>query len=327
MMDEREPDAEHRRAQAAQWFARLKTVPVSKRTLEDFFEWRRDPANAEAFTRAESLWNETGRISDRPAILRLTQETYARGGTPVRQKRALRPIFGLAMAAVLAILVASWWIHRLGRVQDFATSTGEQKALALSDGSQVRLDTQTRLNARMERASRHVRLEQGQAMFEVAHDQKRPFRVEAGNVEVEATGTKFDVRFVNGVTHVALFEGGVDIRVNGREAVHLGPGEMWSSEPARGRKIMTMDARRASAWTQGRVIFDATPLSEAIAEINRYTPNKLVLAAPDRRHERISGSFTTGDPSGFLKAVSALLSLEIEKQPDGQFLLREPTSS
>lgn len=327
MMDEREPDAEHRRAQAAQWFARLKTVPVSRRTLEDFFDWRRDPANAEAFTQAESLWNETGRISDRPAILRLTEEAYALGGAPDRQRRSLRPVLGLAMAVVFAILVASWWISRSDQEQDFATVIGEQKALALSDGSQVRLDTQTRLNARMKRASRHIRLEQGRAMFDVAHDHDRPFRVEAGNVEVEATGTKFDVRFVNGVTHVALFEGGVDIKVNGREAVHLGPGQMWSSEPARAKKIMAMDARRASAWTQGRVIFDATPLSEAIAEINRYTPNKLVLAARGRSDERISGSFTTGDPSGFLKAVSAMLSLEIERQPDGQVLLRDPASS
>lgn len=323
MMNGHDPAAEHRRAQATQWFARLKSVPVSKGTLEDFFEWRRDPANAEAFAEVESLWTDSARVGDRPAILRLTAAAYARVGGSHGARRSLRPLLATGFCVLLAILVAGWWIFRPDRAEDFATVIGEQKALALSDGSSVRLDTQTRLNALMEDGARQIRLEQGQAMFDVAHDKARPFRVSAGDVEVEATGTRFDVRFVDGVTRVALFEGGVDIRVKGREAVHLSPGELWSSKPVHAQSVSSLDVRRASAWTQGRVIFDGTPLSEAIAEINRYTPNKLVLAASVRAHEPISGSFKTGDPSGFLKAVAALLSLDVDRQENGDFLLRE----
>jgi len=323
MMDEHDPSAAHRRAQAAQWFARLKSVPVSKGTLEDFFEWRREPANAEAFAEAESLWNDTARVGDRPAILRLTADAYARADTPVSCRRTVRPLLVMGMGVLLAVLVAGWWMFRSDRAQDFATVIGEQKALELSDGSQVRLDTETRLNARMEDGTRQIRLDRGQAMFQVAHDRARPFSVKAGDVEVEATGTKFDVRFVDGVTRVSLFEGGVDIRVEGRKTVRLSPGEMWSSQPSRAPSVTTLDVLRASAWTQGRVVFDATPLSEAIAEINRYTPNKVVLRDTARADDPISGSFKTGDPSGFLKAVGALLSLGVERQANGNFLLGE----
>ncbi|WP_422932296.1 FecR family protein [Sphingobium cupriresistens] len=322
-MDEHDPTAEHRRAQAAQWFARLKSLPVSKGTLEDFFDWRRDPANAEAFAEAESLWHDAGRQGDSPAILRLTAEAYARAGATPRPRRSMRSLLAIGAGVLFAMLVASWWIFQVDRPQQFATLTGEQRAVALSDGSQVRLDTETRLNTRMEDDTRQIRLDQGQAMFEVAHDRARPFRVKAGDVEVEATGTKFDVRFVDGVTRVSLFEGGVDIREAGRDVIHLSPGEMWSSKATRAASITSLDVRRASAWTQGRLIFEATPLSEAISEINRYTQNKVVLGATARAREPISGSFKTGDPSGFLKAVAALLSLDFERQENGTFLLRD----
>lgn len=327
MMDEHDPAQEHRRAQASQWLARLKSVPVSKGTLDAFFEWRRDPANAEAFAQAESLWNEIGRSGDRPALLRLTQEAYLRTGAGRKRGRSLRPLLAMGAGVMLAILVTGWWMFRSDRVEDFATLIGEQKALALADGSQIRLDTQTRLNARIESDARQIRMDHGQAMFEVAHDRTRPFLVKAGDVEVEATGTKFDVRFIDGVTTVALFEGGVDIRVNGSDRIHLTPGEMWSSRPDRAAGVSSVDTRRALAWTQGRVVFDATPLSDAIVEINRYTPHKVVLSASGRKNDPISGSFTTGDPSGFLKAVAALLLLDVEKRSDGGFVLRERSPS
>ena len=323
MMDDHDPTAERRRAQASQWFARLKSLPVSRGTLEDFFDWRRDPANAEAFAEAESLWHDAGRHGDSPAILRLTAEAYARAGATPRPRRSMRSLLAMGAGALFAMLVASWWIFHVDRPQQFATLTGEQRAVALSDGSQVRLDTQTRLNTQMKDDARQIRLDQGQAMFEVAHDRARPFRVKAGDVEVEATGTKFDVRFVDGVTRVSLFEGGVDIREAGRDVIHLSPGEMWSSKATHAARVSSLDVRRASAWTQGRLIFEATPLSEAIFEINRYTQNKVVLGATTRAREPISGSFKTGDPSGFLKAVAALLSLDFERQENGTFLLRD----
>lgn len=327
MMDEHDPAAEHRRAQATQWFARLKSVPVSKGTLEDFFEWRRDPANAEAFAQAEALWDDACRIGDRPAILRLTREAMPQGPADRRPIWGRRPLLALGAAVLLAVLVSSWWILNLDRTENFVTATGEQKALSLADGSHLRLDTETRLDAQLKRDEREIRLDHGQAMFEVAHDRARPFRVKAGDVEIEATGTRFDVRFVDGMTRVSLFEGGVDIRVDGQDTVRLSPGEVWDSRQNRSTAISPVDARRAAAWTQGRVVFDATPLDEAIAEMNRYTTKKLILAAPGRGVEPISGSFTTKDSSGFLKAVAALLSLRIDRQADGNVILREPSLS
>lgn len=321
MMDEQDPAAGQRREQATQWFARLKTVPVSKGTLEDFFEWRRDPANAEAFAEVEALWGEAARISARPAMLRLVGEAMARGHRP-RFRWPL--VSGLAFGAFLlvAVIADRWWMAEPAPSLDAATAVGEQRTFALSDGSQVRLNTDTRLDARLGASERRITLDRGEALFDVAHDGARPFLVSAGDVTVRATGTRFDIRHDSAGTLVQLFEGGVDIAVSGQPAAHLRPGQAWRSEGGAAQAIQRIDARRALAWTKGRVVFEATPLGDAVAEINRYTGQKVVLAAGGPANAPISGSFTTGDPDGFVKAVSAMLSLEVEHDPGGGFTLR-----
>lgn len=323
-MDDQDPADEQRRAQAAQWFARLKTVPVSRGTLESFFEWRKDPANAEAFAQAEQVWGEAGRIGATLAMLRLADAAMAREKRP-RARWPLVPAVMLGAGLLVALVAGSWHLFVRAPDLDIATAVGERRSLALSDGSQLQVNTDTRLDARLGRSERRIRIDEGEALFEVAHDRDRPFRVMAGDVEVVATGTRFDVRHVGGQTLVALFEGGVDISVAGRPAVRLQPGQQWRSDDPTATTRQRADAR-VTAWTQGRVVFDAMPLGQAVDEINRYTVDKVVLAARSRADAPISGSFTTADPSGFVKAVAAMLGLEVGGRAGGGFILREPAA-
>ena len=124
-MDEQDPAAGQRREQATQWFARLKSVPVSKGTLEAFFEWRRDPANAAAFAEVEALWGDAGRIGARPAMLRLVEEAMKRQHRP-RSRWPL--ISGLALGACLLFAVAAgrWWMADSSASLDAATVVGER---------------------------------------------------------------------------------------------------------------------------------------------------------------------------------------------------------
>jgi transmembrane sensor len=71
------------------------------------------------------------------------------------------------------------------------------------------------------------------------------------------------------------------------------------------------------------LVFDATPLGQAVDEINRYSTRKLRLATPARADDVISGSFKTGDTAAFAKAASAMLGLSVEQREDGGMTLRE----
>lgn len=325
MTNDEDALATERRAQAAQWYARLKSLPVSKGTLEAFFEWRRDPANAQAFAEAEQLWGDAGRIGARPAMLRLTQEAMARGikSKPHRRWPWIPVLMLAAGALVLALLLANWRMFEPSPETQVATAIGERRSLALDDGSQVEVNTDSQLHARLESDVRQVRLNRGEALFTVAHDPGRPFIVTAGNVEVRAIGTRFDVRLDEGETRVSLFEGGVEISMSGRPLVQLRAGQQWRSNARTLQPVRNVEADKALAWTQGRLVFDATPLGQAVDEINRYSARKLRLATPARADDVISGSFKTGDTAAFAKAASAMLGLSVEQREDGGMTLRE----
>ena len=86
--------------------------------------------------------------------------------------------------------------------------------MPLPDGSFASLNTASRVSVRFTPERRAVRLEEGEAWYQVAHDRARPFVVEAGPVRVQAVGTAFSVR---------RREGGVDVFGSGLRFIHGSP--------------------------------------------------------------------------------------------------------
>lgn len=304
-MDEDETAAERRRAEAAQWFARLKSVPVSQGTLRDFFAWRQQKLNAEAFVDAERFWNDANRLGDRPAILRAVVAAEARKVPSLRR----RPLYMIPVFAMAVTIIAVGAAHFLQGSHVLQTRTGELRTLALADGSRVQLNMETRLNVRYRPEIRQLALQSGEALFRVAHDTRRPFIVTAGDVSVTATGTQFDVMRWGDTVSVTLLQGRVIVRAPDGTSVGLSPGQQWRW-PRRPQTIRNVNAGNVIAWTQGRIVFDDTPLVEAVATVNRCGGKSVVLDAPAMASQRISGTFEAGDSQSFAAAVTALLPLQ-----------------
>lgn len=315
-MDEDDIAAERRRAEAAQWFARLKTLPVSQGTLTDFFAWRRHTQNAEAFADAERLWTEAGRLGDRPAIMRAVEAIMpARAAPRRRHVFLLVPAFALLLVGVL---VGISWLPFGGL--SFQTTSGEQRAVALEDGSRLELNSATKVRVRFSADARHLFLQRGEALFSVAHDTSRPFTVVAGDVAVTATGTRFDVSKLDRAIVVTLVEGHVSIRDGSGPLTWLAPGEQWRSDGG-DRQVRPVATANVVAWTQGRIVFDNTALADAIDQINRYGGKPITLDAPNMKDERISGTFEVSDPQSFAAAVAAFLPLQQRAGEDGHIHL------
>jgi len=318
-MDEDDIAAKRRHAEAAQWFARLKTLPVSHGTLKDFFAWRRERANAEAFEEAERFWSEAEKVGERPSILRAIETAEHR---PPRRPPFLTPFsWTLAAAAVVASLGLSWGGYVLlfgGR--NLVTGVGEQRVIALDDGSRLNLNTETRVNVRYGSEARHLVLKDGEAMFSVAKDKARPFVVTAGDVVVTATGTRFDVMLRDKRTVVTLVEGRVSVRAPDGTTTWLRPGEQWGWPPE-GPRVQNVKVDTVTAWTEGRLVFDNAALANAIGEVNRYGGVRVILDAPNLGSERLSGSFQVGDSESFVAAVTAFLPLRQQVDSRGRIHL------
>jgi len=211
---------------------------------------------------------------------------------------------GMAAAAVLG-----FGVYLMQRPDVYETPVGGHRALVLADGSRVTLNTASRIEVR----GRTVALRRGEALFEVAHKpDAAPFDVLTDQARIRVTGTRFNVRLKDGRTGVDLIRG--HVRVSGKgapqddeTATALEAGQ--AVEVATGGRVGPVRAADVAAvedWLSGRLTFDNTPLKEAVAEMNRYSPVKLVIADAALNGLMVNGEFQAGDVRAFSRAVHVL---------------------
>jgi len=312
--------------EAARWFHRL-SRPVSSGAVQEFYEWRRDAANAKAYADVEATWEATKRLANDPDIQAATAEALRRHPAQARLRRpgllGVGPFaIGATVAAALALCVAGAWLF--AQVQPtYETRVGEQRLVVLKDGSRVRLNTNSRLIVRFRSDERRVVLARGEGFFEAAHDTARPFVVEAGGAQVRAIGTKFDVRRDANAVRVTLLEGQVRVaRADQPAAAILGPNQQLTVTDAGLTAPRATNAREAAGWVSGRLTFRGVALEDAIAEVNRYAVHRIALKAPEAlARQQISGVFDTGDTLAFVAAVALEFDLTPTTDPDGAIRL------
>lgn len=312
--------------EAAEWHVRLGERPVSAAALSEFRDWRQSPENAAAYHRLEAMWRTAGSLSADADIQAVAQETLRSSRKSGKRSTSLRlaPVAaGLVSVMVALALVFLWTPDRNAS----ATAVGEQRLIRLEDGTQVRLDTDTRLKVRYVRSERQILLERGQALFTVTHDSARPFRVTAGDIVVTALGTTFDVRRDPVGARVTLVTGSVavsDAAAGAPERWRLTPGQQV--ETSRPNALpRAVDPAVATSWSEGRLVFRGAPLHEAVDEVNRYLPEKIVLSAGPTENVEVNGVFAAGDRDAFVSAVSDLFGLRAQPQPDGGVRLTAPS--
>jgi transmembrane sensor len=224
-------------------------------------------------------------------------------------------VWGGAIAACLVLSIGGAWFA--GRPFVYETGIGEIRTVSLSDGSQVTLNTQSRLEAKINNDHRHVRLTRGEAYFAVA---KRPdhaaFEVATDNAVVRVTGTHFNVDLHRGRTDVDLIEGRVEVApkaVFGANPtkVALSPGEAVQVSASGDVRRNSASSARIDDWLHRRLTFADSPLGEAVAEMNRYSPRPIRLEGAQLPQMKINGVFEAGDTVTFTKALSALYDLKV----------------
>src|SRR5262249_10710967 len=148
---------------------------------------------------------------------------------------------------------------------------GEQRSVLLKDGTRVTLNTGSRIEVRLKPGRRKVRLVQGEALFEVAHDAAAPFKVEAGGAELTDVGTQFNLDMRADRIDVRVTEGRVAVGARGSETVLLSANDrMAVASTGLGPVQHGVNMTSTLAWTQRRLMFDRRPLFEVAEEFNRY---------------------------------------------------------
>lgn len=320
------PSAQDRASEeAARWFAALNSPSISAADLTDFHAWRRQPENDLAYRQVEALWGKSRTLSSDPSIVAALAEAKARakakapGGA--RSARWSYAAGGAAVALGLSAVVL--FASQGGFGQRYSTGVGEQRTIMLSDGTKVRLDTDSQIAIGYSARTREVTLSKGQAFFDVVHLAGRPFEVRIGDTVVRDLGTRFDVRRNDGHVQVTLIEGSVQVSSPSAAPWRLSPGQQITTGSASiGPK--PVNTAVATSWTNGRLVFNDLPLAEAIEEVNRYSTHRVILAAPSVEAIRVTGTFDTGDIEGFVSAATRLYDLSAQHRADGSIVLSAP---
>lgn len=328
-------EAEAIEAEARDWVLKLFKAPNDGVLAARCTAWRsRDPRYEAAFLAAERLWAGIGRTSV------ATSDDWRREAEQleVAARRSLggrlratpwRVVVPTALAACLALAVFTPMALRAPQVQ-VITPKGGTRQVALVDGSHVFVGADSKIAVSFDQKSRRVNLARGEAFFEVAHDPSRPFTVVAGDAEVRVTGTKFDVKHVDGKVVVTVLEGRVEVRRHAilsvlHEAAPervLTAGDLSQlADNAGFTPQVRVNPAEAGAWRAGRLSYADTPLADVIADANRYSATPIRLASPEVGEMRVTTSFRAGAVDQFVADLAQALPVQTAKDPDGTLVI------
>jgi transmembrane sensor len=306
------------RAEAAVWVMELHG-PDRNRDLESRVRrWiAEDPRHAAAFERATDAWQHSGDLP-RQAPERAPDSAW--GHKRIRTT-------GAALAGMAALCAAFACAVYFLRDDTLATGASEQRTVDLSDGSQVTLNSNSRVVIQFGDHARKVTLKSGEALFDVAKDRSRPFVVIAGERKVIAVGTSFEVRReepAGSTFSVTLVDGHVAIEplswpdtlpgVGTNGVKLLNPGERLRFTGDANESLDSPSIEKITAWRRGQLIFDDASLAEAAAEFNRYGTRRLSIKDPAARNLRVGGVFRIGDPYSFAQSMADTYHLRIAIQ-------------
>jgi transmembrane sensor len=306
---------------AAAWFARLRADNVTERERASFQDWvLSDPGNRVAYERMESIWSEFGRHADKPEVFEALSMAYMatrRRATAVR-RNPWRAMIGPAVAAlvVLALGYMGWHAQPVER-KTYATGVGEQRTIVLQDGSRVTLDTDTRLTTAFSPDARQLTLEHGRAFFHVAKDKRRPFLMNADGGVIRAVGTQFDVFEHDDLVEVTLIEGKVIVSPSDASshatATPMEAGQRLLMGRMYSHPVVSPAETGAAEWLSGKLVFNDTPLPDAIAQFNRYNTGKIRIGDQATAGMHVSGVFRSSDTDAFLDALHVSYGVSVRK--------------
>ncbi len=301
--------------EAADWVMDLRYGGPAERDAEAFERWRQQsPAHGEAWARAEAVM---GSFAQLPAGIGKNALGSLQQQQRTRRRRSLQLLGALLVAAP-----AGWLAWRQAPWQewsaDVATATGERRTLQLADGTQLVLNTATAVDIAFTATERRVHLRAGEILVTTGHADPspthRPFTVQTAQGSVQALGTRFSVRQLDGAqgtSRVAVFEQAVQVHTDSGATRTLRAGEQADFTATAVQAAVPVDAS-AALWEQGMLLARGMRLADVLAEMARHRSGVL-RCHPAVADLQVSGAIALGDTDMALALLERSLPVRVER--------------
>ena len=303
--------------------------------LEHYF-WSRavglDPAELEMVLRGDN--------SGPKALHRVTPGQNPDAPFEGRKGGLTRFVASVSLTVVTVALVA-WGVAAWLRpeAQTYTTGPGEPRTIPLTDGSQIELNTLSKIEVFYSARQRLVKLVGGEATFHVKPDARRPFVVSSGTAEIRVLGTEFNIEQRQGPTRIAVLQGQVEVGaaadpatlavgqlqrvLSGRRSderpppLQLNSGEAVEVDGGRISDKSHPDMGCVIAWHKDTVVAVDESLPELVAEMNLHNCLKISVRGHDALTAKITGTFSTKKPEMLVKSVHSSLNLPVLQNNEG----------
>lgn len=235
------------------------------------------------------------------------------------RRRIRRRRTAIACAGVAVLSACAWFMDPAIDRTTLATA-GSAQTWILSDGSSVTLNRDSRAVVDMHLRSRRIDLQSGQAFFDVSHSLWRRFDVQTTSARVEDIGTVFDVRVMGQATRVTVVQGAVRVHSDER-AVELRADQTTLVDRTGDSGVAPIKAAYATAWSHGKLIFDATPLATVAAELTRYGAPPITFADASSAAIALSGQFDIAQAGALVDMLPRIAPVRVARRGDGTVVI------
>ncbi|MCG8505923.1 MAG: FecR family protein [Sphingomonadales bacterium] len=314
------------REQAAEWLVAFDDGEIGLSEKRTFLDWlKQSPDHIKEFMQLSALHveltqNERLQSSIDELVAAAKSEVIefepASETAPARDDKESEPQahivtrrwMGVAATLLIGILTAVWVGRGAQTGHIYRTELGEQRSIALEDGSMITLNTLSEVRVTLTERSRQVKLIAGEALFDVARDPARPFYVDAGPMRLTVVGTRFNVYRQSEQTVLTVVEGRVavattsvppagnaDPSAESRLLANAGDQVAVAVDGSGVTRAEIPAAEASTAWTERKLVFEDRPLADVAEEFNRYNRLPIKVDDPELGSRRITGVFNAHD--------------------------------
>jgi ferric-dicitrate binding protein FerR (iron transport regulator) len=258
------------------WSVKLASGHASERDYQDFHQWlASNPAHQQAWQKLQSLEASLVNIPETAKTLAINTLDAASRQRAVQhgRRKALKLLgMGLVFVTTGAYVLndhGPWALQT-----EYAVPIGGRMRLDLADGTQLMLNTNTRIRVHYSLLKREIVLTSGEIYIATGSDRKgpwahRPFWVQTPNADLEALGTQFTVDQNAQRTRLHVIES--TVAIHNVQTVNVHAGESYDIHAANQAPIKTADTHfDPTGWMDGVLVAKGMRLDSFAIELSRY---------------------------------------------------------
>ena len=243
---------------------------------------------------------------------------------PMKKRSMLLQIAAAVIVFAFVTFVVDKFFSTENVMNRVTTSNLEQKDFSLADGTIVNINSNSQLDfpTVFDSHQRNVKLS-GEAFFDVARNESKPFIIETEKASIEVLGTSFNVRSFPDENRIEVFvqTGSVKVNLKDKEEAHvLSPGELFVYRfDEKTIEKTKANPANVNAWKSGKLIFKNRPMEEILSALEKQHSVTIIANNESLNNCPFTISLNSLDLQEAFKGLEVACDLAFSKKDDRKY--------